>query len=51
MSIKQRIIKSNSGVEIKEDIEMAFQMGWLVHSLTVNPETGTWIAILYKEST
>jgi hypothetical protein len=51
MNIKQKIIKSHNGNEIKEEMDIALQMGWLVHSLTVNPETNTWIAILYRTVT
>jgi hypothetical protein len=50
MSIKQKIIKTQGADRIKEELDIALQMGWLVQTLTVNSETGAWIAVLYREA-
>lgn len=50
MSIKQKIIKAQGAIVLEQELNTALQMGWLVHTLTVNPETGYWIAVLYREA-
>jgi len=47
--MKQKIIKETSADEITNAINVALQYGWFVQSVTCNPETNYWIAILYKE--
>lgn len=47
--IKQKVITAHNGVQMKEELETAISMGWIVQTMAVNP-TGTWIAVLYREA-
>lgn len=47
--IKQKIMQFDNSVEMEQQINIALNMGWLVQSITVNSDTNTWIALLYRE--
>lgn len=49
--IKQKIIKSHSGNDLKTELEIALDMGWLVHTVACNSASGVWIAVIYREAT
>ena len=46
---KQKIIIQDKAIDFKQSLDTAIQMGWLVHSVTVNSETNYWLAVLYRE--
>lgn len=46
---KQKIIIEDKATDFKQSLDTAIQMGWLVHSVTVNSETNYWLAVLYRE--
>lgn len=46
MTPKQKIITGVDIILMKQELETAFSFGWRVYSITVDPSTGYWIAIL-----
>jgi hypothetical protein len=50
VSIKQKILMESRSSDIRDALNVAIQMGWLVQSVTVNSDTNCWIAVLYREA-
>lgn len=47
--IKQKTIIEVRAQDMKQSLDEAIRMGWLVQSVTVNSETNCWLAVLYRE--
>jgi hypothetical protein len=48
--IKQKTIMQTNAREMKNCLDEAIRMGWLIHSVIVNSETNCWFAVLYQEA-
>lgn len=46
--MKQKIISDFKFADFEHQLKMALEFGWLVHSVTVNSSSNTWLAIMYR---
>lgn len=45
--MKQKVMAFHGAGEVRDEVEIAISMGWLVQSITCN--NNAWVVVLYKD--